>query len=348
MRPYRAALALALALTACGAPGVASAPIGPTEARVRSTPPAPTTATRQATPAADPTATATPNHTQPPLPTQPVREGCGPGAESCVLDWPFPLQPPIYAPGAGQSDATYRYGATQNGARDPHHGVDLSSAFGTPVYATADGEVIFAGSDAENAIAQWMNFYGNAVVLQHELPGISEPVYTLYGHLSKVDAVMGETVSAGDEIGEVGASGVALGSHLHLEVRLGANDYASTRNPELWMAPAPPGSGAEIGVAPGTLAVRAVDSHGNLVPLSLEVQYFADPAGPVTQTFPVEPYYWKEKFPVNSDDVLGENFVLGSLPPGRYRLSFIYWGVLYERWVDVAPGKLTFTEFALE
>jgi hypothetical protein len=82
--------------------------------------------------------------------------------------------------------------------------------------------------------------------------------------------------------------------------------------------------------------------------LTLEVQYFADPAGLVTQTFPVEPYYWKEKFPVNSDDVLGENFVLGSLPAGRYRLSFVYWGELHERWVDVASGKLTFTEFALE
>jgi murein DD-endopeptidase MepM/ murein hydrolase activator NlpD len=239
--------------------------------------------------------------------------------------------------------------------------VDLGNAFGTPVYAAADGKVVFAGSDAQEPVSPWPNFYGNVVVIEHSLPDVKGPVYTLYGHLSAVDASVGETVRAGDKIGEVGASGVALGSHLHFEVRVGANDYASTRNPELWLAPAaplrlPPNSGnLPDGGAPrggenegGTLAVRAVDSHGNLVPLTLDVQYFEDPAGPVTKTFPVEAYYWKEKFPVNSDDVLGENFVLGSLPPGRYRLSFVYWGVLYERWVDVAAGKLTFTEFNLK
>lgn len=265
-----------------------------------------------------------------------------------MLDWPFPLDHPIHAPGNDLPDASYRYGATQEGAREPHHGVDLSNAFGTPVYATAGGEVVFAGSDAQDPVSPWRNFYGNVVVLEHNLPGVSEPAYTLYGHLSKVDVSTGEAVSAGEKIGEVGASGVALGSHLHFEVRVGANDYASTRNPELWLAPSYSGSGAETAAAGGSLAVRAVDAKGNFLPLVLELQYFADPAGPMTKTFPVEVYNRREKFPVNSDDALGENFVLGSLPPGRYRLSFIYWGALYERWVDVAPGKLTFTEFVLE
>jgi murein DD-endopeptidase MepM/ murein hydrolase activator NlpD len=247
-----------------------------------------------------------------------------------------------------QSDPSYRYGTTQDGAREPHHGVDLGNAFGTPVYAAADGEVVFAGSDSAEPVSPWKNFYGNVVVIEHALPGLSAPVFTLYGHLSAMDTSLGETVRAGDKIGEVGASGVALGSHLHFEVRVGTNDYASTHNPELWLAPAPPANAGERDATGGTLAVRAVDSHGNLVPLTLDVQYFVEPSGPVTKTFPVEAYDKKEKFPINSDDVLGENFVLGSLPPGRYRLSFVYWGVLYERWMDVAPGELTFAEFALQ
>jgi len=77
----------------------------------------------------------------------------------------------------------------------------------------------------------------------------------------------------------------------------------------------------------------------------VNVEDFADLAGAATHSYPVEAYQTREKFPVNSDEVLNENFVLGSLRPGRYRVTFVYWGSLYERWVEVAPGKLTYVPF---
>jgi murein DD-endopeptidase MepM/ murein hydrolase activator NlpD len=218
--------------------------------------------------------------------------------------------------------------------------------FGSPVYAAADGKVLVAGSDAETPVSPWQNFYGNVVVLEHELAGLDEPVFTLYAHLSEVEVSAGDSVAGGDKIGEVGASGVALGSHLHLEVRVGANDYASTRNPELWLAPLQLSqNSSSVSGNGGVLAVRVVEPDGRLVPTVLSVEHFQDPNGPVTGVYPVEPYQTREKYPVNRDDVLGENFLLGDLPPGRYKVSFIYFGALYQRWIDVVPGKLTYVPF---
>jgi murein DD-endopeptidase MepM/ murein hydrolase activator NlpD len=59
-------------------------------------------------------------------------------------------------------------------------------------------------------------------------------------------SALGSKLFAGQEIGLVGASGSAIGSHLHFEVRYGQNTYFSTRNPELWFAPLE-GAGALAG-----------------------------------------------------------------------------------------------------
>lgn len=95
--------------------------------------------------------------------------------------------------------------------------------------AAADGQVVFAGDDGQTLLAWVPAFYGNVIVLEHLLAG--EKLYTLYGHLSRVGVSIGQAVKTGEPIGEVGASGTAIGSHLHFEVRRGANDYFSTRNP---------------------------------------------------------------------------------------------------------------------
>ena len=301
-----------------------------------------TTASAVPSPTLTASSTPSPSPTVLPTPTSPVRTGCQAGAESCLLDWPFPFHAPIFSPGNIVPDPTYRYGSTQDGAREPHHGIDLPNAFGTPVYAAGDGTVIVAGSDKETPVSPWRNFYGNVVVIQHQVPGIGEPVYTLYGHLSKVDVSTGQIVSMGEKIGEVGLSGVAVGSHLHFEVRVGENDYAPSRNPELWLQP----GGGETPRNPAILAVRVARVDGTLVPTLLNVEYFSDPSqAEPTQSFPVEAYQRREKYPVNPDDVLGENFVLGNLPAGHYRVTFVYWGTLYERWIDLAPGKLTYVPF---
>ncbi|MCG6195010.1 M23 family metallopeptidase [Leptospira sp. FAT2] len=86
-----------------------------------------------------------------------------------------------------------------------HGGLDIAAEEGTPVYASADGEVSF--SDKKGG-------YGNLIVLNHRLG-----YETLYGHLSSISVKPGERVRKGQKIGEVGQTGRATGNHLHFEVR---------------------------------------------------------------------------------------------------------------------------------
>ena len=89
-----------------------------------------------------------------------------------------------------------------------HRGVDYGSPHGSPIYATADGIVVFAGEK---------NAYGNTVILKH-----GEKFSTLYAHMSKISSKskVGERVSQGDVIGYVGNSGRVTGTHLHYEFRV--------------------------------------------------------------------------------------------------------------------------------
>ena len=93
-----------------------------------------------------------------------------------------------------------------NGEGAFHSGVDISSAYGTPIIAPADGLVTFA---------EFMGGYGKAVMVDHG-HGIS----TRYGHLSGFAVTPGQHVHRGDVIGYVGLSGRSTGPHLHYEVRI--------------------------------------------------------------------------------------------------------------------------------
>jgi murein DD-endopeptidase MepM/ murein hydrolase activator NlpD len=93
-----------------------------------------------------------------------------------------------------------------NGSSRQHEGQDLAGAYGTPIYATADGVVIHAG---------WENGYGRLVKIKHEFG-----VETRYGHLAQVRVEVGQKVSRGDRIGDMGNSGRSTGTHLHYEIRL--------------------------------------------------------------------------------------------------------------------------------
>ena len=88
-----------------------------------------------------------------------------------------------------------------------HNGIDYAAPTGTRVKAAADGTVAFSG---------WQGGYGNVVILQHN-GGYS----TVYGHLSVFAKGLrkGQRVSQGDVIGQVGATGMATGPHLHYEFR---------------------------------------------------------------------------------------------------------------------------------
>lgn len=88
-----------------------------------------------------------------------------------------------------------------------HEGLDFAGAYGTPLYATADGVVVKAG---------WGNGYGRMVQIRHDF-GLE----TLYGHMSEIHVSVGQKVSRGDRIGDMGNSGRSTGTHLHYEVHVG-------------------------------------------------------------------------------------------------------------------------------
>jgi murein DD-endopeptidase MepM/ murein hydrolase activator NlpD len=86
-----------------------------------------------------------------------------------------------------------------------HPGIDFKGNKGDAVKCTANGTIVFAG---------WFGGYGNCVRIQH-----INSLETLYGHLSHIDVKVGQKVSAGDIVGEVGSTGHSTGTHLHYEVR---------------------------------------------------------------------------------------------------------------------------------
>jgi murein DD-endopeptidase MepM/ murein hydrolase activator NlpD len=91
-----------------------------------------------------------------------------------------------------------------------HPGIDIDGVTGDPVIAAGTGTVVLAGM----APAGYSG-YGNVVMIDHG-GGIS----TLYAHLSRVDVTMGQVVQQGQQIGAIGATGMATGDHLHFEVRV--------------------------------------------------------------------------------------------------------------------------------
>jgi len=94
------------------------------------------------------------------------------------------------------------FGAKRGGGF--HQGIDLQAPKGTPVMATADGTVVFAGRSSG---------YGRTVLIDH-----GAGWQTRYAHLKRIRVEAGKRVVRGQVIGTVGSSGRASGPHLHYEV----------------------------------------------------------------------------------------------------------------------------------
>jgi murein DD-endopeptidase MepM/ murein hydrolase activator NlpD len=234
-----------------------------------------------------------------------------------------------FAPDAQQwAVPTYLYGSTANGQLRVHHGVDIPNPQGTEVLAVAPGTVIFAADDAATLVGPSLDFFGLAVILELDQRYHDQPLYVLYGHLSAFRVRVGDHVDAGQPMGEVGMTGIAMGPHLHLELRFGENSYQSTRNPELWLQMLP---------GHGTIAGRLVNAEGRTLPGASVLVYRADSP----ELWRVVPVY-SDEAGIQPDDEWGENFVLADVPAGAYRVTARVDGRVVSQPLTVEAGRTTF------
>lgn len=228
-------------------------------------------------------------------------------------------------------DRTYPYGSTQLGTRDVHLGVEFVNNRFTPILASAGGQVLFAGDDSETRIGPEYDYYGNVVIIAHDFASPEGlPVYTLYGHMQDIAVSAGDVIERGARVGRVGSTGIAIGAHLHFEVRVDDPfDYRNTRNPDLWIEPYR---------NHGTLAGRVVGA-ADIFNVVLEVRGDG---------------FWRETYTyagsqVNSDPLWNENFTLGDLRAGEYEV-FIGDGLgnfLFRERVTIVAGETTWLDVRL-
>lgn len=109
--------------------------------------------------------------------------------------------------------SNFRFTSSFGYRRDPktggsrmHNGADFAGPRGTPIYATADGVVSFAGRQSG---------FGNLVRIKH-----ANGIETLYAHNARLRVKVGQRVSRGDHIADMGNSGRSTGTHVHYEVRV--------------------------------------------------------------------------------------------------------------------------------
>lgn len=106
-------------------------------------------------------------------------------------------------------DVTSRFGwrsSPWGWGSDWHPGIDIANDYGTPIAATADGQVVMSG---------WYGGYGKCVQIDH-----GNGIVSLYGHNSQNIVEVGQTVKKGEIIAYMGSTGASTGSHVHYEIRV--------------------------------------------------------------------------------------------------------------------------------
>lgn len=259
-----------------------------------------------------------------------------PQPDLAVAEPHFWLAKPIPGGGRYLINQTFPYGYDQNGRLLIHTGVDAAQGLGTPVLAAAAGTVVVAQADDEELYGWRCDWYGHLVVIELDERWLGEPVYALYGHVLNINVEVGQRVYRGKQVAEVGFGGAATVAHLHFEVRVGTNEFGSTRNPMLWIDP---------GETRGVIVGRLLDPQGrpwqgvalSLIGGSEELEnrntwsYLGDPDDLI-----------------NPDEGWAENFLFSDVRPGNYEVYTRVQGVEYRIPVSVTEGGVSTIEIITE
>ncbi len=308
------------------------------------------TATGTPTPSATPTLTPSPTATLPPTITPiPVDRTCpDPSPEKpdyqhgflAPTFWPTPAAAPLEPhfwlgrplPGSERFNLNqwlpygwdaYRYLL--------HNGTDIAEPQGTPLLAAADGLVVTAGEDVSELYGWRCNWYGHLVVVQLDELWQGQPVYYLYGHVQNIIVTVGQRVTKGEPVAEIGLGGAALLPHLHLEVRIGSNEFGSTRNPLLWYI---------LDETRGVIAGRLVDPNGRPWQ-GIVIEAVGRSEGIGEEVARTWSYLGDPQNLMNPDEQYAENFVLSDLLPGVYELLVTVQGTQYRAEVEVFAAAVS-------
>lgn len=122
-----------------------------------------------------------------------------------------------------------------------HKGIDIAADVGEPVYAVAEGEVIYAGDGLRG--------YGNVVIIQH-----GDRISSLYAHNSELKVKQGEHVAQGSLVALMGSTGHSTGPHVHFELRQG--DVAVNPHTLLPVSSLADATAGSAGKSEGALSAR--------------------------------------------------------------------------------------------
>lgn len=237
---------------------------------------------------------------------------------------------PIAADEVNWPLADYRYGGIFPGTTSVvHTGIDIDAPMYTPVLAAAKGTVVWADFGLFSGAPNPDDPYGLAVAIRHDFGWNGQRLYTIYAHMDKILVTTGQELEAGEQLGVVGVTGNTTGPHLHFEVRIKNNNFFTTLNPELWLAP-PVGWGVLVG--------QIRNTNGSM----LDAQDVTVKSLDTGRKWVVRSY---GNAVVNPDSYYDENVVLSDLPAGNYEIIIDYLKDRYTLQTAINPGAITYFTF---